>query len=79
MRGQKKKAENYGVFAEKWVSDKSFGILASRRDLNPCYRRRESGMAKRNSNKLQEHGRTGLRSRSSKKQLIVSPDVFPAF
>ena len=30
-------------------------------------------MAKRNSNKLQEHGRTGWRSRSSKKHLIVSP------
>jgi hypothetical protein len=43
-----------------------------RRDLNPCYRR-ESGMAKRNSNKLQEHGRTGWRSRSRKKHLIVSP------
>ena len=42
-----------------------------RRDLNPCYRR-ESGMAKRNSNELQERGRTGWRSRSSKKQLIVS-------
>ena len=35
--------------------------------------RRESGMAKRNSNKLQEHGCTGWRSRSSKKQLIMSP------
>ena len=43
-----------------------------RRDLNPCYRR-ESGMAKRNSNKLQEHGRTGWRSRNSRKHLIVSP------
>ncbi len=43
-----------------------------RRDLNPCYRR-ESGMAKRNSNKLQEHGCTGWRSRSSKKHFIVSP------
>jgi len=43
-----------------------------RRDLNPCYRR-ENGMAKRNSNKLQEHGRTGWRSRSSKKHVIVSP------
>jgi hypothetical protein len=43
-----------------------------RRDLNPCYRR-ESGMAKRNSNKLQGRGRTGWRSRSSKKHLIVSP------
>ena len=47
-------------------------IWRPRRDLNPCYRR-ESGMAKRNSNKLQEHGRTGWRSRSSKKHLIVSP------
>jgi hypothetical protein len=43
-----------------------------RRDLNPCYRR-ESGMAKRNSKKPQEHGRTGWRSRSGKKHLIVSP------
>jgi hypothetical protein len=43
-----------------------------RRDLNPCYRR-ESGMAKRNSNKQQEHERTGWRSRKSKKHLIVSP------
>jgi hypothetical protein len=43
-----------------------------RRNLNPCSRR-ESGMAKRNSKKLQEHGRTGWRSRSSKKHLIVSP------
>src|ERR1019366_699806 len=43
-----------------------------RRDLNPCYRR-ESGMAKRNFNKLQEHGRTGWRSRNSRKHLIVSP------
>ena len=38
----------------------------------PCYHG-ESGMAKRNSRKLQEHGRTGWRSRSSKKHLIVSP------
>jgi hypothetical protein len=30
-------------------------------------------MAKRNSNKLQEHGRTGWRSRISKEQIIVSP------
>jgi len=30
-------------------------------------------MAKRNSNKPQEHGRTGWRSRSSRKHLIVSP------
>jgi hypothetical protein len=37
-----------------------------------CYRR-ESGMAKRNFNKLQEHGRPGWRSRNSKKQVIVSP------
>ena len=44
----------------------------ARRDLNPCYRR-ESGMAKRNSNKLQEHGRTGWRARNSRKHLIVSP------
>jgi hypothetical protein len=43
-----------------------------RRDLNPCYRR-ESGMAKRNSRKLQEHGRTGWRSRSGREHLIVSP------
>jgi len=43
-----------------------------RRDLNPCYRR-EGGMAKRNSNKQQEHERTGWRSRNSKKHLIVSP------
>src|SRR5215469_2634221 len=43
-----------------------------RRDLNPCYRR-ESGMTKRNSNKLQERERTGWRSRNSKKHLIVSP------
>ena len=47
-------------------------IWRPRRDLNPCYRR-ESGMAKRNSNKLQERERTGCRSRSSKKHLIVSP------
>src|SRR5215469_1979781 len=33
-------------------------LCRPRRDLNPCYRR-ESGMAKRNSNKLQERGRTG--------------------
>jgi hypothetical protein len=38
----------------------------------PCYHG-ESGMAKRNSKELQEHGRTGWRSRSSKKHLIVSP------
>ena len=37
-----------------------------------CYRR-ESGMAKRNSNKPQEHGRTGWRSNNRKKHLIVSP------
>jgi hypothetical protein len=43
-----------------------------RRDLNPCYRR-ESGVLNVNSNKLQEHGRTGWRSKSSKKYLIVSP------
>ena len=43
--------------------------IRSRRDLNPRYRR-ESGMAKRNSKKF---GRTGWRSRSSKKHLIVSP------
>ena len=43
-----------------------------RRDLNPCYRR-ESGMTKSNSNKLQGLGRTGWRFRSSKKHLIVSP------
>src|SRR6516165_1129624 len=43
-----------------------------RRDLNPCYRR-ESGMTKRNSNKLQERERTGWRSRNSRKHLIVSP------
>jgi hypothetical protein len=30
-------------------------------------------MAGRNSNKLQEHGRTGWRSRSSNRHLIVSP------
>jgi hypothetical protein len=54
------------------VSEKSLDCWRPRRDLNPCYRR-ESGMAKRNSNKLQEHGRTGWRSRSSKKHLIVSP------
>jgi len=47
-------------------------IWRPRRDLNPCYRR-ESGMAKRNYNELQERGRTGWRSRSNKKQLIVSP------
>ena len=47
-------------------------IWRPRRDLNPCYRR-ESGMAKRNSNELQERGRTGWRPRSSKKHLIVSP------
>ncbi len=45
-----------------------------RRDLNPCYRR-ESGMAKRNCNKLQGRGRTGWRSRSSKKHLVVSPMI----
>jgi hypothetical protein len=43
-----------------------------RRDLNSCCRR-ESGLAKRNSNEQQEHERTGWRSRSSKKHLIVSP------
>ena len=42
------------------------------RNLDLCYRR-ESGSTKRNSNKLQEHGRTGWRSRSSKKHLVVSP------
>ena len=47
-------------------------IWRPRRDLNPCYRR-ESGMTKRNSNKLQGRGRTGWRSRSSKEHLIVSP------
>jgi hypothetical protein len=47
-------------------------VGAPRRDLNPCYRR-ESGMAKNSSNKLQEHGCTGWRSRSSKKHFIVSP------
>jgi hypothetical protein len=30
-------------------------------------------MAKRNSNKPQEHGRTGWRSRSGEKHFIVSP------
>ncbi len=43
-----------------------------RRDLNSCYRR-ERAIAKRNSNKPQGRGRTGWRSRNSKKQLIVSP------
>jgi hypothetical protein len=46
--------------------------MSKRRDLNPCYRR-ESGMAKRNAKKPQEHGRTGWRSRNSKKHFIVSP------
>ena len=46
--------------------------LRLRRDLNPCYRR-ESGIAKRNSNKQQEHEGTGWRSRNSKKHLILSP------
>ena len=54
------------------AAPKASTIWRPRRDLNPCYRR-ESGMAKRNSNKLQEHGRTGWRSRSGKKHLIVSP------
>ena len=42
------------------------------RKLDLCYRR-ESGMAKRKSNKQQGHGRTRWRSRSRKKHLIVSP------
>jgi hypothetical protein len=44
-------------------------IWRPRRDLNPCYRR-ESGMAKRNSDKQQE---PGWRSRRGKRHLIVSP------
>jgi hypothetical protein len=59
--------EVFGTSADDFIA--KFG---PRRDLNPCYRR-ESGMAKRNSNKPQEHGRTGWRSRSGKKHLIVSP------
>lgn len=35
--------------------------------------RRESGTAKRNFNKLQEHGRSGWCSRNSKEQVNVSP------
>ena len=35
-----------------------------------CYRR-ESGIARRNSDKVQEHGRIGWRARSSKKHLNV--------
>jgi hypothetical protein len=56
----------------KAISD-SISQLTShpRRDLNPCYRRER--MAKNHSNKLQEHGCTGWRSRSSKKHFIVSP------
>jgi hypothetical protein len=39
-----------------------------------CYRS-ESGMAKRNFNKPQGHGRTGWRSRNSKKHLNCAPGV----
>ena len=51
---------------------KSLKRWRPRRDLNPRLRR-ESGMAKRNSKKPQEHGRTGWRSRNSRKHLIVCP------
>ena len=47
-------------------------VWRPRRDLNPCYRR-ESGMAKRNSNKLEADGRTGWRLRNSRKRINVSP------
>ena len=51
---------------------KALNCWRPRRDLNPCYRR-ESGMAKRNFNKLEVHGRTGWRSRNSGEQISVSP------
>ena len=38
-----------------------------------CRYRLSTRMAKRNSNKPQEHGRTGWRSRRSKKHFIVAP------
>ena len=52
-----------------FVRSFAFQILAAK---VPRYFR-ESGMAKRNSNKPQEHGRTGWRSRNCKEQFIVSP------
>ena len=49
-----------------------------RQDLNTFYRR-GSGMAKRNFNKLEEHGRVGWRPRNSREQIDVSPaDQRPA-
>ncbi len=50
----------------------SCSIWRPRRDSNPCYRR-ESGKPNRNRKELQEHGRTGWRSKSSKKCVNVSP------
>jgi hypothetical protein len=46
---------------------------------NPCYRR-ESGMAKRNSNKPHEHGPTGWRLGAARNTLLYCvPDGSPAF
>jgi hypothetical protein len=54
----------------------SQGVLSDLRDLSddrfPDVLS-ENGMAKRNFNKLQGHGRTGWRSRNSRKRAIVSP------
>ncbi len=71
VRGTTRRVEGSYKLQNHRVIIDDFG-WRPRRDLNPCYRR-ESGMAKRNFNKLQEHGRTGWRSRNRKKHLIVSP------
>ena len=71
VRGTTRRVEGSYKLQNHRVIIDDFG-WCPRRDSNPCYRR-ESGMAKRNSNTLQEHGRTGWRSRSSKKHFIVSP------
>jgi hypothetical protein len=54
VRGTTRRVEGSYKLQNHRVIIDDFGWLP-RRDLYPCYRR-ESGMAKRNSNKLQEHG-----------------------